>query len=175
MVALLVIGAVAVSWPPFYARLPGPYIVGGRDRTVDQYDLEAADWADLNLNHGSVVAADITNSELMASIGQETIPGGFTAAFLLMSTSVSPALEKEVIDANIQFVVADQRITTAVAVAGNPVFQYDPFAGYYVRPIPTRSLGKFNSLAGVSRVFDDGPIVIFDLRGSRYNAGVAGG
>jgi hypothetical protein len=170
MLALLVVGATAISWPAFYARIPGPYLLGGRDRTVDEYDLTAAEWASAHLVHGSVIAADITNSQLMDSIGHESEPEGFISAFLLIGSRISPVMEQQIKAQNIQFVLADHRITSGVPVAGDPIFYPDPFGGHYLKPIPAASLSKFNSLTGISRIFDDGPIVIFDLRGSIYAA-----
>jgi hypothetical protein len=168
MLALLVVGATAVSWPAFYARIPGPYLLGARDRTVDQYDLTAAEWASAHLVHGSVIAADITNSQLMDSLGHQSEPKGYISAFLLIGSGISPAMERQIKAQKIQFVLADQRITAGVPVAGEPIFFSDPFAGHYRKPIPVSSLDKFNSIVGVSRIFDDGPIVIYDLRGSIY-------
>jgi hypothetical protein len=168
MFALLVVGATAASWPPFYARIPGPYLLGGRDRTVDQYDLSAAEWAGRHFVRGSVIAADITNSELMDSIGHQRDPDGFISAYLLIGSSISPAMEQQIKAQNIQFVLADQRISSGVPVAGEPIFYPDPFGGHYRKPIPVTSLNKFNSITGVSRIFDDGPIVIYDFRGSIY-------
>ncbi len=170
ILASLVVGATAISWPAFYARIPGPYLLGGGDRAVDQYDLTAAEWAGGHLVHGSVVAADITNSELMDSIGHQSEPAGFLSAYLLIGSSISPAVARQIKAQNIQFVVADHRITSGIPVAGNPIFFPDPFGGHYRKPIPVASLNKFNAIAGVSRIFDDGPIVIFDLRGSTYAA-----
>jgi hypothetical protein len=170
MTAMLAVGAAAFSWPPFYARIPGPYVVGGRDRSVDQYDLMAAQWAALNLTPGNRIVADLTNSQLMDSIGRQSTAPGSISAYLLISTSITPALAKQIRSQNIQFVIADHRITTAIPVDGNPLFPDDPFADHYAKLIPAASLNKFNHIDGVSRLFDDGPIVIFDLRGSVYTA-----
>jgi hypothetical protein len=170
--ALLAVGSIAASFPPFYAHLPGPYIVGGELRSVDEYDLSAAQWAAKNLPPGNVMAGDLTNSQLMASIGQQTIANGDLSAFLLSSTSISPAIAQLISSENLHFIVVDERLTTAIPVDGNPLFPDDPFAGHYRKPIPLQSVKKFNEIRGVSRIFVDGPISIYDLQGSTYSSQV---
>ena len=73
----------------------------------------------------------------------------------------------------IGFVVADRRLTTEIP-AGGSNFDNDPLSGLYARPLPTQVLTKFDHIDGVSRVFDDGVIVIYDLNGSRYYRPVSG-
>jgi hypothetical protein len=167
LASVLVVGAIAATFPPFYSRIPGSYTVGGENRDIDAYDLTASLWVRENLPPGNQVATDNVNGELMDSIGLQYTPG-YASALLLLSTSVSPEVAKLIRSGDIQYVAADKRITSAVPVDGNPIFPDDPFQGHYLKRIPEGSLDKFNSISGVSRIFDDGPIVIYDLRGSIY-------
>jgi hypothetical protein len=168
---LLALGAIAVSWPPFYARIPGPYLVGGGSRSIDEYNVAAAQWAGSDLTSGHIFSADAANSELMSSVGRQTAGNGYVTSLLILGSRVTPAVAKRMRKEGLELVIADHRITTSIPVAGGGIFDFDAFAGHYRRPIPSSSLDKFNSMAGVSRIFDDGPIVVYDLEGSAYFRG----
>ena len=45
-------------------------------------------------------------------------------------------------------------------------FEDDPLAGHYAKPLPSAALSKFDAIPGVSRIFDDGVIVIYAMQGS---------
>jgi hypothetical protein len=165
---VFVVGAIATGWPPFYSRIPGPYLVGGRDRSIDSYGLNAAQWAHQDLKPNNVVASDISNNELMQSLGRQIGVNGRVTTFLIIGKSIPQTLASEVRAKRIRLVVVDRRIGNTVPVAGNPVFLFDPFADHYYRPIPSESLSKFNSLPSVSRIYDNGPISVYDLGGSTY-------
>jgi hypothetical protein len=67
----------------------------------------------------------------------------------------------------VSFVVVDKRITEQLPAVGY-YFTDDPYKGLYSRPLPVATIDKFNSIAGVSRIYDDGTITIFDIDGSVY-------
>jgi hypothetical protein len=52
--------------------------------------------------------------------------------------------------------------------ADGSYFADDPHAGQYRSPIPARDLDKFNHIAGVSRIFEDGTMTVYSLAGSLY-------
>ena len=65
----------------------------------------------------------------------------------------------------ITYVVGDKRITEQLPAAGY-YFSPDPHQGNYKKPLPSQTIDKYNDIPGVSRVFDDGTIVIYDLAGA---------
>jgi hypothetical protein len=165
--SVLVLGSIAASYPPYYSRIPGPYLVGGDQRSVNNYGLSVAEWAKANLPTKSRIASDRTNSELLDSIA-DLPSNGYFSSLLILGTKISPAVANSIEEQKVQYVVADIRITKTVPVDGNPIFPADPFAGHYRIPIPKSSLTKFNSLPGVSRIYNNGPISVYSLIGSTY-------
>ncbi len=69
----------------------------------------------------------------------------------------------------VSFVVVDKRITEQLPTEGY-YFTGDPYKGLYVSPLPAATIDKFNSIKGVSRIFDDGTITVYDLEGSVYRS-----
>ena len=65
------------------------------------------------------------------------------------------------------YVVVDRRLTTEIPAMGFD-FDDDPLSSDYTHPLPAAVLSKFDHIQGVSRIFDDGVIVVYDLRGSHY-------
>ena len=49
---ILMVGGIAAGEPSYYARLPGPYIVDAGERSVDDYNNQAALWMAKHLPHG---------------------------------------------------------------------------------------------------------------------------
>ncbi len=167
-VAILEPGGIASGWPPFYARIPGPYVVAGRNRTVNTYDLNAAEWARTYLPGNSLIASDFTNDQLMDAIANTRSSDSTTVSAFFISRKIDPSLKRAVESLQLDFLVVDRQITSGTAVDGLPIFADDPFAGYYKAPIPVASLDKFDTLPGISRIYAAGPIVIYDLRRSSY-------
>ena len=56
-------------------------------------------------------------------------------------------------------------VTEQLPAAGY-YFSPDPHQGNYKKPLPSQAIDKYNDIPGVSRVFDDGTIVIYDLAGA---------
>jgi hypothetical protein len=170
-VLLLGIGGVAGGWPAYYARLPGPFRVEAWERSTDQHNLALAAWAAKVLPPNYGIASDFETANLLASLGHETAPAGVASLFL--SAKFSPAARALVREKRIDFIVVDKRMAQQLPADGS-YFADDPDAGRYRRPIPIRDLEKFNQIAGVSRVFEDGTMTVYALAGSLYTTSESG-
>ncbi|TIW03341.1 MAG: hypothetical protein E5V77_03680 [Mesorhizobium sp.] len=62
---------------------------------------------------------------------------------------------------NIDFLLVDRRLSTAPPVLG---FYFQPWQRRQGTPISGAALLKFNDVKGVTRVYDNGWIVIYDVR-----------
>jgi hypothetical protein len=58
--------------------------------------------------------------------------------------------------------------------ADGSYFDDDPSAGRYRMPIPAKNLDKFNGVAGVSRILEDGTMTVYALVGSLYTTRESG-
>jgi hypothetical protein len=65
-------------------------------------------------------------------------------------------------DAQIQYLVADLRLSTALPRRGFYFSEIEPGAFNYTAPISKAALTKYDNLPNVNRVFDSGDIVIYD-------------
>jgi hypothetical protein len=164
-VVLLGIGSVAGGWPAYYARLPGAFRVEAWERSIDQHNLDLAAWAAKDLPPDYGVASDYQTASLLASLGDEAAPPGVGPLFLTANFSASA--RKLVRDKRVDFVVVDRRMSQQLPADGS-YFADDPHAGQYRSPIPARDLDKFNHIAGVSRIFEDGTMTVYSLAGSLY-------
>ena len=165
-VAVLAVGGVIGGLPGYYARLPGAFVVGAWERSVDSHNLKAAEWSSSNLPPNSGTASDLLTGQLMSALGDQADVHNIASLFLNLRFQASDAtlVRKH----HILFVVADKRITEQLPATGN-YFTRDPFKGLYTHPLPPATIGKFNTIAGVSRIYDDGTITIYDLEGSVYS------
>jgi hypothetical protein len=163
VLVVLAVGGIAGGWPSYYARLPGRHLVSAYERSVDEHNLDAAAWAAAKLPRGGGVASDDFTESMFSSLGNQAYQRNLAGLFL--TTSYTAADRSLVKNKRITYVVADSRITEQLPAAGF-YFSPDPHQGNYKKPLARASIDKFNSVPGVSRVFDDGTIVIYDLAGA---------
>lgn len=164
---LLVIGGLIVGWPP-YARLPSTYEPAAGSRSIDPYSVQAARWVGANLPRGSLIATDALNGTLMIAYGGVDPQRGKVNGELVARLFFTPRLDakdRAIIQGDkIRTVVIDRRLSTARPLQGRYFEGGDP-VGFKLRPgIPKQALAKFDGPPGVSRVFDSGPIQIYDTR-----------
>jgi hypothetical protein len=163
VLVVLAVGGIAGGWPSYYARLPGPYRVSAYERSVDQHNLDAATWAAEKLPHGGGVASDDFTESMFSSLGNQAYQRNLANLFL--TTSYTAADRSLVRVKRLTYVVADKRITEQLPASGF-YFSPDPHQGDYKKPLAPVTIDKFNTVPGVSRIFDDGTIVIYDLAGA---------
>lgn len=170
-VTVTFLGSVVLGSGPASGQLPGPYQVSADARSVDADNIAAATWEATGLPAGSVVYGDRTSGLLAAADGGQTtvlhVSTGIDASRLLLAptfTSVDVALIKK---AKLDYLIVDERLSS-----GLPHQQYYIESGEYgghhrTTPVSAAALAKFAAVPGVSRVYDNGSIVIYDVRGLR--------
>jgi hypothetical protein len=140
-------------------------------RSVDADNIAAADWEAKGLPRDSVVYGDRVSGLLAAADGgQKTVlhvSTGIDASQLLLAptfTSIDVALIKK---AKLDYLIVDERLST-----GLPHQQFYIESGEYggqdrTTPVSAAALTKFAAVPGVTRVYDNGSLVIYDVRGLR--------
>jgi hypothetical protein len=161
-VLLMSVNGLINSLPPSWERLPGPHQVAGVERSVGPQEVAVGDWLLTALGSGKRVAADYGNTPVVGSYGyQIPILGD---GFLYLAPTYTAAVEREVYQQEIHYVVADIRLTQQLPASGQ-YFPPDSKAGTYTHPLPLVDMTKFNHISWVARIFDSGDIVIYDMYG----------
>jgi hypothetical protein len=161
-VLLMSVNGMANSWPPYWEQLPGPHQVDGVERSIGPEEIAVGNWMLAALGPGNGVAADFGNHPMVGTYGDQTTVLG--VAFLYMSSAYTPSIVNQAQLRGIHYVLADLRLTRNLPVSGSYWFM-DPNAGRYTHPLPLVDMTKFNHTPGISRIFDSGDIVIYDLLG----------
>ena len=153
-----------------WARLPGPYLVSADGRSVEQEGIAAATWALETLGPHNAIVADRVNRILMSAYGEQdiitTYETGLAVRRLYLSPEIGSVHHDIIRQGGIHYLVADQRLTTALPVVGHYFDRgEEAVVGRRDSPLDPLLLSKFDRLAGVSRVFDSGNIRIYDVSG----------
>jgi hypothetical protein len=158
------LGSMIFGSGPDWSYVPGRYLVGADQRSVGSPSIAAAEWASTHIPAGTPVAADRVNGSLLADLGHVDpvtgISGQVNPSPLFFDPTIGRYELGLIRTGRIRYIVIDRRL-----VDGLPLF------GTYVEPgeskTPTRltqaELGKFDSVPGVRRVYDNGPIQVYDL------------
>jgi hypothetical protein len=162
---LVMLASITSGWPPYWERLPGKTRVSGFESSVTAEGIASARWAHRLLGPGNRFAADEDNYTLLGTYGDEGAVRG--TGGLYYSRHFRPADRKLVAETDVRYLLTDRRLTRQLPASGS-YFPDDPRAGQHTRPLPKADLTKFNHVAGIRRIYDSGNIVIYDLRGSRY-------
>jgi len=169
-VALAVVfrSGVIGGWPPF-ARLPGSYLVEADSRSIDLRSITAAEWAQGVLGPGNRIAADRDNNILFGSYGEQAVVWYQTDSIDVSPIFFSGSIGREQIAlikaGHVRYLVVDTRLASALPQLGEYYDDAELADGPHTEPIPLQDLDKFDAAPGVSRVFDDGSIRVFDVSG----------
>ncbi len=160
---------------PGWARLPGPYLVGADTRSIDAQGIETARWTRGFLGPGNRIVADRTNETLLGTYGDQrpvTAYGDKEPAYLVYFTkALGPAERAVVRHARVRYLIVDQRMSTALPLIGVYYEVGEPGTYHHTTPIDAEALAKFDDVPELSRLFDSGAIVIYDV--SRLRSGEA--
>ncbi len=170
-VAILTVGGVTILWPP-YARLPGPYLPGADVRQVSPQGIAAAEWMRKYLGPHHQVLTDRTTGQLLGYYGEqdpangsgESAIGPLPLVSVLFSPKVTVADRELLRSKRVAYIVIDRRLATGLPARGWYFASFEPGAFEYKRPIPIKLLTKLVRTRGVTLIYDNGPIQIYDVR-----------
>ena len=154
--AVIFLGGIVNGWSRQW-RLPGPYLPAQDTRSVEPEGILAAEWARAYLGPDRVMAADRTNTVLMATYGDQhvrtTISGAEDPGWVLYSENFGLGPRGLIQRNKIQYMVVDYRLVAAPNLA----------VRYFDNVPVDEAFAKFDATVGVNRVFDSGSIRIYDV------------
>ncbi len=165
---VMFLGNVVLGAGPTSGQLPGDYQISADARSIDSDNLAAADWQSEALPRDSVVYGDRTSGLLAAAVGgQETVlhvSTSIDASRLLLAPTYTSA-DLQLIDATeLDYLIVDTRMSQ-----GLPHQQVYIESGEFgedgrTEPVSPAALEKFAAIRGVDRLYDNGSLVIYDVR-----------
>jgi hypothetical protein len=164
VIVLIAVGGICGGYPNFYSRLPGPFLVSAFERSVDDHNLDASAWMATTLTPNNGIASDFYTAQEVAALGHQLNKKGIADVFLTRRYTTADRLL--VRQYKVSYLVIDKRMTEQLPISGF-YFPRDPAQGFYRAPLPPEVLDKFNSVPGVSLIFNDGTISIYALAGSK--------
>lgn len=167
--ALIFTGGVVSGWGRPATHIG--YKVEADALSLEPMGIDAAVWMRQWLGMGNRVATDLFNGVLLASYGrQDTITSLYhpqDPAKLFLGPEVTPWDLQIIREDRIDYLVTDLRLSTKRSSMGS-YFGEDSSSPRYGELLDPMNLMKWGNEAGVSRIFDDGWINIYDVTGVRH-------
>ncbi len=164
-------GGVVDGSGPDWGYGPGSYLVSADNRSVDQLALQAAYWEGQHLPAGSRVYTDRVNGLLAQTYGgvapltpqTSGVPQGILSYLLLAPAST---FDPEIAClGGVQYLIADQRLSTGLPHVGIYIDNGEYLQSTRTAPPAASDLTKFDQVPGAQRIFDNGAIRIYNLKG----------
>ncbi|WP_205472205.1 hypothetical protein [Nocardioides sp. SYSU D00038] len=163
---VLVLGSTILGSGPDWQRVPGPYLAGAEQRSIDSRTVAVAEWAGRYLPTDSHVAADTTMSRFLpnfADVVPVTQPAGLANVTpLFISRTLGEEQLALIEDNEIDFVVVDERIL-GQAVRSGSYFEGSNDYGPDAMRLDEQQLRKFDGHPGIELALD-GPVRVYDVR-----------
>ncbi len=168
-ISLILLGGIVLAVGPPWELLPGPYLVGAGDRSIEPQGIQAALWAYSHLGSNNRIATDRTNQELMDTYGDQyivtSLSDNIDVSPVFFSLSLGPNEVAILRTAKIHYLVVDLRLSQSLPSIGYYFEPGEPGSFQRTAPIPLKALTKFDTIPQVNRVFDSGDIAIYDVGG----------
>jgi hypothetical protein len=161
--AVIVLGGVtSASLEP----IRGPYWVAADPQSVERMGIETARWTKEWLGPGNCFIADRVNLVLLATYGRQDVRAkvaqGVYSSRVFENETLGPDEFSALARSDLDFLLVDLRLTTAPPVLG---FYFQPWDARQGTPLSGTELLKFNDVKGITRIYDNGWIIIYDVRG----------
>ncbi len=158
---IVFLGSLVFGFGPLVSLLPGPYVVGADDLSYGSPSLALARWADTHLPAGSHVAADKDNAVLLSAMA-DVVPasgeaGQIDPELLYFDNFLSPYDIQIIRKDDIRYIVVDDRLAQGLPLYGTYVSVGEP-----ARRLTLAELNKFDTYPFIKRIYDNGPIQVYD-------------
>jgi hypothetical protein len=163
--ALAVLGLAGVTASTLNP-IHGLYRVGGDAESIELMAMETALWTREWLGPGNRFTADRINRLLLAGYGRQDvrtfIADGVTTSRVYEPEKLLPDDLYALARSDLDFLLVDMRLSMGPPVLG---FYFQPWETNADEPLSPSALLKFDRIDGVGRVYDNGWIKIYDVRG----------
>lgn len=167
--AIILIGGIISSEGP-RILMPGTFQVAADPASISWMGIDAAEWTRRELGERNLFASDRINRLLLSTYGRQDVTSSLQDRVNLSAVILGPSLDPYQISligkSGIDYLSVDLRMSTALPGVGAYI-DGDEGDQHHRAPPKASSLLKFDLLPSVGRVFDDGYILIYDMRSLR--------
>ena len=167
---MLILGGTLIGSGPDWQRVPGPYLAGAEQRSVDAETVAVAQWAGTYLPKDSRVAADTVFSRVLPNFGPITTitqPAGYDSMTpLFIAHSVDQQVLELILQNDVDFIVVDTRQIGQTARSGS-FFEGGTGYGPDAQTVKRDQVAKFENQPGFDLILD-GPVRVYDVRPLRH-------
>lgn len=161
--AVIVLGGVTAGW---LNPIRGRYRVGADAESIEPMAIGTALWTKERLGPGNRFVADRVNLMLLATYGRQDVRifmgAGIADSRVYEPETLPPEDLYALKGGDIEFLLSDMRLSMGPPVLG---FYFQPWEKTAGEPLFPASLLKFDRIEGIGRIYDNGWIKIYDLRG----------
>jgi hypothetical protein len=162
---VMLVGGLFTAWGgPI--ELPRRYQVGADALSVESMGIDAARWTKAWLGPDRLFIADRTNRLLLTAYGGQQVVTSlqeqFDTSHVLFADALGPEELNTLKTAEVDYLLVDMRLTQALPRLGIYFERGENLSPDMLPPAP-QALTKFNDEPRVSRPFDDGTIIIYDV------------
>jgi hypothetical protein len=158
------LGSMIFGSGPDITYVPGPYLVAANQRSFSAPSLAVAQWASAHMAAGANVAADRQNGALLADFADlnfvTSISGLVNPGPLFFSSQFDHSDLSLIRQDRIRYIVVDRRLASSLPLFGTYFETGEAKPG---TRLTAAELSKFDSVPGIDRVYDNGPIQVYDV------------
>jgi hypothetical protein len=170
---VLFVGGTVVGAGPSWLRAPGEYLVSADNRSVDVLALAASRWLGDHAAPGKRLYSDRTNELLASALGHEhsltSLADGIDNGSLsrLLLAPASPSDVGVVRESKLQLLLVDRRLATDLPHVGVYTDNGEYGGQSRTKPPPQSAVTKFDHVPGANRIYDNGALSLYEVRGLR--------
>jgi hypothetical protein len=162
---IVMVGGVFSGWT--LGDVPRRYRVAADALSIEPMGIGASEWTREWLGETNNFAADRINEILLTTYGGQRLvtneQTGLDVSGIFIDKELAPEDLNLIKVTGLQYILSDLRLTSALPAYGVYFSKGEPDVAHE-RPPEASALLKFNQLKDVARLFDDGFIVIYDVR-----------
>jgi hypothetical protein len=163
---VVMVGGAILSFP-YWARLPGSYLVSADPRSITPVGIDTATWMLDQLGSDNRVMTDRDNRILTKAYGLQhpmsAVGDQVDVKAAYFSTLITPDVVRLLLQGHVRFVLSDDRLPTSLPYTGVYVERGEIVNGGWTAPMPAAALDKWNTDQEVDRVYDAGPLKLYDV------------
>lgn len=152
---------------PWWARLPGPYLVAADPRSVEPIGIDTALWMAATLGPENRIMTDRTNRLLTLTYGGQHPISGLGDQIDIKPAYFDTVLTEDdrliLAQGHVRYVLVDLRLPSSLPYTGVYNDRGEVATNNWTTPMPAAALEKWDSMPGVDLIYDSGAIRIYDV------------